>query len=98
MTNSDWWDRAKLPPRPQPIEIRTRERLYELHKDAHEITLEKRDVPAVGEELILSVNGQWRRMRVFRSGSPSLMMAVAETVTRLEARGWRARRAYHAGL
>jgi hypothetical protein len=22
--NSDWWDRAKLPPRSQPIEIRTR--------------------------------------------------------------------------
>jgi hypothetical protein len=35
---------AKLPPRPQPIEIRKRERLYELHKDAHEITLEKRPV------------------------------------------------------
>ena len=22
MTNSDWWARAKLPPRPTPIEIR----------------------------------------------------------------------------
>jgi hypothetical protein len=44
VTNSDWWDRAKLPPRPPLIEIRKRERLYELHKDAHEITLEKRPV------------------------------------------------------
>jgi hypothetical protein len=46
MTNSDWWDRAKLPPRPQPIEIRRRELLCTLHRDAHEITLGKRDVPA----------------------------------------------------
>jgi hypothetical protein len=30
VTNSDWWDRAKLPPRPQPIEMRTRERLCTL--------------------------------------------------------------------
>jgi hypothetical protein len=32
--DSDWWARAKLPPRPQPIEIRKRERLYELHATA----------------------------------------------------------------
>jgi hypothetical protein len=87
--NSDWWNRAKLPPRPQPIEIRKRERLFELHRDAHVITLEKRDVPAMGEELILSVRGQWRRMRVFRSGGTLLMLAAAETVARLEAQGWR---------
>jgi hypothetical protein len=56
MTNSDWWDRAKLPPRPQPIEIRTRERLCTLRKGEHEETLEKRRVFGVGEALILSVN------------------------------------------
>jgi hypothetical protein len=82
-------DRAKLPPRPQPIEIRTRERLYELHKDAHEITLEKRAVPAMGEELILSVNGRWRRMRVFRSGrSPFVDEAIAATESWLAQSGW----------
>jgi hypothetical protein len=44
-----------------------------------------------GEELILSVNAGWRRMRVFRPQGPILGAAVAETVTRLEARGWSAR-------
>ena len=44
MTNSDWWDRAKQPPRPQPIEIRKRERLCTLRKGEHQITLEKRIV------------------------------------------------------
>jgi hypothetical protein len=77
----------KLPPRPQPIEIRTRERLYTLRKGQHQITLEKRDVPTMGEELILSVNGEWRRMRVFWL-LPLLAAALAATVTRLEMRGW----------
>jgi hypothetical protein len=54
--NSDWWARAKLPPRPQPIEIRKRELLCTLRKDTHAVTLEKRPVFGVGEELILSVN------------------------------------------
>ena len=42
-------------------------------------------MPAMGEELILSVNGHWRRMRVFRIRS-LLNAAVAETVTRFEER------------
>jgi hypothetical protein len=90
LPNRDWWDRAKLPPRPQPIEIRKRERLCTLRKGEHEIMLEKRDVPAIGEELILSVNARWRRMRVFRlQDEPLLGSAVAETVASLEVRGWR---------
>jgi hypothetical protein len=40
--NSDWWDRAKLPPRPQPIEIRKRELLATLRKGEHAVTLERR--------------------------------------------------------
>jgi hypothetical protein len=88
MTNSDWWDRAKLPPRPTPIEIRKRERLCTLRKGEHAITLEKRDVPTTGEELILSVNDGWRRMRVFRPHGLQLSAAVAETVSKLESRGW----------
>jgi hypothetical protein len=58
MTNSDWWDRAKLPPRPQPIEVRKRELLATLRNGEHAVTLEKRDVLSIGEELILSVDGR----------------------------------------
>ena len=89
MTNSDWWDRAKTPPRPQPIEIRTRERLCTLRKDQHEATLETRVVHGVGQELIFSINGHWRRMRVFWSGrNPSLDEAIAATETWLAQSGW----------
>jgi hypothetical protein len=69
--NSEWWDRAKLPQRQPLIEIRKRERLCTLRKGQHQITLEKRDVPTMGEELILSVNSEWRRMRVFRLIRPT---------------------------
>ena len=87
MTNSDWWDRAKTPPRPQPIEIRTRERLCTLRKGEHQITLEKRIVAGYGDELIPSVNAQWRRMRTFRVLSP-LPTVLEETIVTLHRRGW----------
>ena len=45
--DSGWWDRAKLPPRPQLIEIRKRETICTLRKGQHQITLEKRDVPTM---------------------------------------------------
>src|SRR4029453_9030183 len=64
--NGKWWAPAKTPPRPQPIEIWKRERLCTLRKDQHEATLETRVVHGVGEELIFSVNGYWRRMSVQR--------------------------------
>jgi hypothetical protein len=48
--------RAKLPPRPQPIEIRKRERLCTLRKDQHEARLETRVVHSSGHEPIFSVN------------------------------------------
>jgi hypothetical protein len=89
VTNSDWWARAHEPARRQAIEIRKRECLCTLRKGEHQIDLEKRDVPRMGEELILSVNSEWRRMLVFRL-LPLLAAAVAATVTRLEMRGWRA--------
>jgi hypothetical protein len=72
------------------IEVRKHEPICTLRKDEHHVVLEKRDVPAMGEELILSVNGHWRGMRVFKPHGPVLRDAVAETVMRLEARGWRA--------
>jgi hypothetical protein len=52
------------------------------------VTLEKRPVYGVGEELILSVNAHWRRMRVFKWHEPPLSTALATKIRVLEARGW----------
>jgi len=88
MTNSDWWARAHEPTRQQQsIEIRKHELLATLRKGEHAVTLEKRDVPVMGEKLILSVNGHWRRMRVFRDGA-ALAGTTKDTVTSFEAHGW----------
>jgi hypothetical protein len=78
--NSDWWDRAKLPPRPQPIEVRKRQPICTLRQGEHQIPLEKREVPTMGEELILSVSGHWRRMRVFRSGRTQIRSCTVTIV------------------
>ena len=48
-----WRSRATLPPRPQPIEVRKREKVCTLRKGEHRVALEKRPVFGVGEELIL---------------------------------------------
>jgi hypothetical protein len=85
--HSDWWDHAKQPPRPAQIEIRTRERLCTLRKGEHQITLEKRIVAGYGDELILSVNAQWRRMRTSRVLS-ELGTALEETIVTRQRRGW----------
>jgi hypothetical protein len=89
MTNSDWWARAKTPPQPETVQVRPRERVCTLRKDQHEATLETRAVHGVGQELIFSVNGHWRRMRVFKEHGPLLSGTVSATMTNLKARGWR---------
>jgi hypothetical protein len=43
----------------------------------------------VGDELILSVDAHWRRMRVFKPHGLLLSTALVNTIAILEARGWR---------
>jgi hypothetical protein len=89
MTNSDWWARANTPPQPETIPVRPRDRVCALCKDHHCATLETRVVHGVGQELIFSIDGHWRRMRVFWSGrDPSLDEAIAATETWLAQSGW----------
>ena len=63
------------------------------------MTLEKRPVCGVvdwlggvvviSEELIFSLDGQWRRMRVFEDhGARALSDTIVATIARLEAGGW----------
>jgi hypothetical protein len=87
--DSGWWDRAKTPPQPETIPVRRRDRIYALRKNQHEATLETRIVHGVGQELILSIDGGWLRMRVFKAHEPEGMRAaVRETQTLLVREGW----------
>lgn len=99
MTNSDWWARAKLPPR------RSRSRSARANGLACCARASTRSIWSsawcrrLREELILSVNGHWRRMRVFRQHALEMLtISVAATVKSLEAKGWAHRQRRLAGV
>ena len=89
----------KTPPQHETIPVRPRELLATLRKGEHAVRLEKRQVCGVvdwlggvvviGEELIFSIDGHWRRMRVFEDhGARALSDTIVVTIARLEASGW----------
>jgi hypothetical protein len=71
------------------VRASTRERVCTLRKDQHKATIETRVANGVGRELILSIDGDWRRMRVFLSGrTPLIDDAVVATETWLAQSGY----------
>jgi hypothetical protein len=46
-------------------------------------------VPGVGAEIVLSVDGEWRKTRLFRAHEQAeLSGAIAETLAAFERKGW----------
>jgi hypothetical protein len=46
-------------------------------------------VPGVGAEIVLTVDGEWRRTRLFRAHEQAeLSDAIADTQATFEAKGW----------
>ena len=87
MTNADWWARV--------VQARTNHddliprRVWALRKDGHEAAINVRPVPGIGAEIVLTVDGDLRRTRLFRSHEQAeLVGAIAETRAMLEAKGW----------
>jgi hypothetical protein len=55
----------------------------------HVAALDVRCVPAIGHELVLFINGELRRGRVFRRCQPlEMIQAIADTVQWLQSLGW----------
>ncbi len=80
MTNADWWARV--------VEARTRhddllpQRVWTLRKSGHEAAIDLRAVPGVGAEIVLTVDGEWRRPRLYRAHEQAeLSGAIADTRT-----------------
>jgi hypothetical protein len=64
-------------------------RVWVLRKDGREAAIDVKAVPGVGAEIVLSVDGQWRKTRLFRSHEQAeLVGAIADTRTMLETKGW----------
>jgi hypothetical protein len=64
MTNADWWARV-VRARTSRQELRP-QRVWALRKGEHEAAIDLKAVPGIGAELVLSVDGEWQRSRLYR--------------------------------
>ena len=87
MTNADWWARVVQARRAR--EDLLPKRGWTLRKGAHEAAINVRAVPGIGAEIVLTVDGEWRRTRLFRSHEQAeLVGTIADTRAMFEERGW----------
>jgi hypothetical protein len=87
MTNSDWRARV-VQARTERDDLRPK-RVWVFHKDGREAAIDVKAVPGLGAEIVLTVDGQWRKTRLFRSHQQAeLVGAIADTRTMFEGKGW----------
>ena len=64
-------------------------RVWALRKDRREAAIHVKAVPGIGAEIVLTVDGELRKTRLFRSHEQAeLVGAIADTRTMLETKGW----------
>jgi hypothetical protein len=87
MINANWWARV--------VQARTQhgdllpQRIWALRKNGHEAAIDLRAVPGIGAELILRVDGELRKTRLYRAHEQAeLSGAIADTRAMFEAKGW----------
>src|SRR5215211_3016099 len=86
MTNADWWARV-MQARTTRDELRP-QRVWALRKGEHEAAIDLKAVPGVGAEIVLTVDGEWRKTLLFRSHEQAeLVGAIADTRTTFERKG-----------
>jgi hypothetical protein len=85
MTNADLWARV--------VQARTKHddliprRVWALRNDGHEAAIDLKAVPGIGAEIVLTVDGELRKTRLFRSHEQAEVVgAIADTRASFEAR------------
>ena len=87
MNDTDWWAHV-VQARTERDDLRP-QRVWTLRKGEHAPAIDLKAVPGIGAEIVLSVNGEWRKTRLFRSHEQAeLVGAIAATRTPFEAKGW----------
>ena len=87
MNDAAWWARVTQS-RAQHDDLLP-QRVWALRKDGAEVAMDLRPVPGVGAEIILTVDGELRRTRLFRSHQQAeLSGAIADTREMFTASGW----------
>jgi hypothetical protein len=78
MTNHAWWARV-VQDRTERDDLRL-QRVSTLHKRDHAAAIDLKAVPGIGVEIVLTVDGELRKTRLFRSHEQAeLVGAIAET-------------------
>jgi hypothetical protein len=63
--------------------------VWSLHKGEHEAAIDLLALSGIGAEIVLTVNGEWRNTRLFRSHEQAeLVGAIADTRAMFEEKGW----------
>ena len=87
MTDSEWWARV-VKARTEHDDLAPAARVG-ARKGAHEAAIDVRPVPGIGAEIVLTVDGELRKTRLFRSHDQAeLVGAIADTRTMFEGKGW----------
>jgi hypothetical protein len=62
---------------------------WTMHKGDHAAAIDLKGVPGIGAEIVLTVDGEMRKTRLFRSHEQAeLVGAIADTRTMFEGKGW----------
>jgi hypothetical protein len=87
MTNADWWARV-VQARTERDNLRS-QRVWALRNGEHEAAIDLKAVPGIGADIVLTVGGELRKTRLFRSHEQAeLVGAIADTRAMFEAKGW----------
>jgi hypothetical protein len=83
MNDAAWWARV-VQARTERTDLLPK-RMWALRKGDHEAAIDLKAVPGIGAEIVLSVDGEWRKTRLFRAHEqPELVGAIADTRTMFE--------------
>jgi hypothetical protein len=87
VTDAHWWARV-VRPRTQHDDLLP-QRIWTLSKGSSETAIDLRAVPGVAAEVVLTVDGELRRTRLYRSHEQAeLSSAIADTRATFKAKGW----------
>jgi hypothetical protein len=87
VTNADWWARV-VQARTERDDLRP-QRVWALRNGEHEGAIDLKAVPGIGAEIVLTVDGELRKTRLFRSHEQAeLVGAIADTRATFEGKGW----------
>jgi hypothetical protein len=65
------------------------QRVSALRKGGHDAAIHVKAVPGIGAEIVLTVDGEMRKTRLFRSHEQAeLVGAIADTRAMFEGKGW----------